>query len=91
MPIHIRIPSNLRSLSGGNSSVVVQAHSVDEALGALVESWPELRARIFAEPAQLHSFVNVFVGDRNIRDLDGLATPLRESTELLIVPALAGG
>ncbi len=96
MVVCIHIPSNLRPFSGGNSIVQVEANHVNQALELLVQSWPALRDRIYAEPSQLHSFINVFVGSRNIRDLNGLATALTDTqltapVELLIVPALAGG
>lgn len=91
MTIRIGVPSNLRAFANQQSSVEVNAQDVGEALRVLVEQFPELQGKLFSASGQLHSFINLFVNSRSIRDLDGLTTRLSGGETLLIVPALAGG
>ena len=91
MPVHISIPSNLRPHTSQLAKIEVEGSVVGPALQQLCAAHPDLRPKLFASDAELHSFINVFVNSRSIRDLDGLATPLAEGDTLLIVPALAGG
>jgi molybdopterin converting factor small subunit len=91
MSIAIHIPANLREFTGRQSKIEVQASEVATALEALCQCHPELRNKLLSADGELHSFINVFVDGRGIRDLNGLATKLVEGNALLIVPALAGG
>ncbi len=91
MTVRIRIPANLRQFSGGQAVVETQSQNVGAAIESLVEQWPGLRDKILDSEGQIHSFLNVFVGHRDIRDLNGVATALASNDELLVVPALAGG
>lgn len=85
------IPTALRKHTNGQNRVDVPAETVNSALEQLVAAHPNLRPSLFDDAGQLVSFVNVFVNDRNIRDLDNGATSLKESDEILLVPAIAGG
>lgn len=85
------IPTALRKHTGGTRDVAVNATTVDDALSQVVNAHPELKSSLFDESDQLVSYVNVFVNDRNIRDLQNGATPLSERDEILLVPAIAGG
>lgn len=91
MTMRVSIPSNLRAHCEQQSSVPVAGDTVAEVLEDLTTRFPELRSKLLSEERGLHSFINVFVNGRNIRDLQGLATGLSENDTLLIVPALAGG
>ncbi|PAY20523.1 molybdopterin synthase sulfur carrier subunit [Rhodopirellula sp. SM50] len=85
------IPTALRKHTDGQNHLCVTATTVEDALKQVVTTHPELRSSLFDDREQLVSFVNVFVNDRNIRDLENEATPLTESDEILLVPAIAGG
>ncbi|MEM9586772.1 MAG: MoaD/ThiS family protein [Planctomycetota bacterium] len=87
----IIIPTALRKHTGGASHVDVTAVSVASALQELVSIHPELRSSLLDDSGVLVSFVNVFVNDQNIRDLDDQSIALKESDEILLVPAIAGG
>lgn len=87
----IRVPTQLRSLTGGKGQVEVEAETVGEALKALDAAHPGFQDRLFDEAGNLRRFVNVFLADEDVRFLDGLATPLSGSQTLSIVPAVAGG
>ncbi len=91
MTIRIHIPSSLRESTEQRSQVDVSAATVGDAVQRLVASYPGLDGKLLSASGELHSFVNVFVGERNIRELQGLATGLSNGQTLLIVPALAGG
>ena len=91
MAVTVRIPSPLRRITGGAARVNATGSTVREALDSLVAAYPELGERVYDEQAQLRRFVNLFVGEEDIRFLDGLDTPLSDGAELSIVPAVAGG
>jgi sulfur-carrier protein len=91
MSLTIRIPTQLRSLTGGSGEVDVEAASVGEALKALDAAHPGLADRLFDDNGQLRRFVNVFLADEDVRFLDGLETPVAAGQTLSIVPAVAGG
>jgi len=90
MPI-LKIPSPLRSYTDGQVDVRVDGQNVGEALDSLVEKFPPLRPHLFNGDGKLRPFVNLFVDWHNVKDLDGLATPLADDTRVLLVPSIAGG
>lgn len=87
----IRIPAPLRVATDGEAEVAVEARDVREALEALQRRHPGVGDRLWAPDGRLHRFVNVFVGDEDVRDLRGLDTPLDPADVVAIVPAVAGG
>ncbi len=91
MPVTIRIPTQLRPLAGGNSTVTVTGSTVNEVLKGLEAAHPGFHDRLFDEAGKLRRFVNVFVAEEDIRFLDGLDTPVADGTTISIVPAVAGG
>lgn len=91
MAVTIRIPTQLRTLSGGAAEVSVEATTVAEALKALDTAHPGFAERLHDEAGGLRRFVNVFVAEEDIRFLDGLATPVSDGQTISIIPAVAGG
>jgi molybdopterin synthase sulfur carrier subunit len=91
MSVTVRIPTQLRTLTGGAGEVAVQGASVGEVLKALDAAHAGFADRLFDEGGNLRRFVNVFLADEDVRFLDGLATPVAEGQTLSIVPAVAGG
>lgn len=91
MTTQIRIPSSLRELTEQQAEIEVTANSVEAAIEELVDSFPRLEGKLLSSSGELHSFLNIFVGERNIRDMQGLATVIPSGQTLLIVSALAGG
>ena len=87
----VRIPTQLRTLTGGAGSVEVEGATVGEALKQLDAAHPGLAERLFDDDGALRRFVNVFLADEDVRFLDGLATPVTPGQTLSIVPAVAGG
>jgi adenylyltransferase/sulfurtransferase len=90
MSTTIHIPSALRSYVGDKPSVTVEARTVGEALSALTTGWPDLGRHIRDDAGRLRSFVNVYLGDEDIRHIGGEQAAL-EGRELTIVPSIAGG
>ena len=87
----LRIPTQLRPLTGGAGEVTVDGSTVGEALKALDAAHPGFAERLFDGDGNLRRFVNVFVADEDIRFLDGLETPVDDATTVSIIPAVAGG
>ncbi len=87
----IRIPAPLRPLTGGASEVDVEAATVGDALRRLGERHQDIVERILDDEGAPRPFVNIFLGDRNIRALGGLDAPLPSDSVISIVPAVAGG
>ncbi len=86
----IRIPTPLRAFTDGAADIDVAGGTVGEALVNLVDHHPELRAHLFNDD-ELRSFVNIFIGDEDIRFLQGLDTEIEATESLRIIPSIAGG
>ena len=91
MSVKVRIPTQLRTLTGGTGEVSVEGSTVGEVLKALDAAHEGFAERIFDDSGGLRRFVNVFLADEDVRFLDGLATPVPDGQTLSIVPAVAGG
>lgn len=87
----LKIPTPLRSYTGGRSDVPVQGGTVAEALDDLLGQFPALRPHLKTEDGHLRAFVNVFLDQNNVRDLEGMNTPLAPDATLRIIPSIAGG
>lgn len=90
MPATVRIPTPLRTLTGGEEQVRAEGATVQNLIDDLEKKHPGLRDRLLDEKG-VRRFVNIYVGDEDIRFLDGLATPVKDGEEISIVPAIAGG
>lgn len=86
----VRIPTPLRTLTGGEAAVTVDGATVGQLIENLEKAHPGMRDRLLDEKG-VRRFVNVYVGDEDIRFLDGLETAVEDGTEISIVPAIAGG
>ncbi|NJC97986.1 MAG: molybdopterin synthase sulfur carrier subunit [Anaerolineales bacterium] len=87
----LRIPTPLRTYTGGNSEVTVTGGKMSEAMNDLTTQFPAIRPHLFNEAGELRPFVNLFVGESNIRDLQGLETPIKGDDKILLIPSIAGG
>lgn len=90
MPV-LRIPTPLRAYTGGQSEVEVAGSNVAEALENLTSQYPALKTHLFNGNGELRPFVNLFLNEDNVRDLQGVETLLREEDRLMIIPSIAGG
>jgi molybdopterin converting factor small subunit len=91
MAVTVRIPTQLRELSGGNAEVSAEGGTLATVLAGLETAHPGFRERLFDDRGELRRFVNVFVDDEDIRFLDGVDTEVKDGATVSIVPAVAGG
>ena len=91
MSVTIVIPTPLRQFSDGKSEIEVDAATAGEALDKLTTQYAALRKHLYNDQGNLRNFVNVYVGDDDIRHLDGEATLVKSGETVMIVPSIAGG
>jgi len=87
----LRIPTPLRTYANGQNEVIVQGNNVGEAMQDLVTQFPALKKHLYNEAGELRPFVNIFLGDEDVRYLQGVDTPLQKGDKLMIIPSIAGG
>jgi len=90
MPI-LRIPTPLRSYTGNLAEVPVQGDTVAQAMESLMQLYPSLRLHLYNSEGHLRPFVNLFLGQENIKDLQGMGTPLKTDDRILLISSIAGG
>jgi len=86
----VLIPTALRKFTGEQAELAIPGTTAGEVLKALAAAHPGLGAQIL-DNGRIRGFVNVFVGDEDIRFLDGEATPVKGDDEITLIPAIAGG
>ena len=86
----VRVPPVLRTEAGGAREVEASGATVRELLEDLTSRVPALGGKVYAE-GELQSFVNVYVDGEDVRTRDGLETPVRDSSTVILLPAMAGG
>ena len=91
MPVTVRIPTPLRSITKGNAEVRAEGNSVGNIVEDLGRQFPGLRERLMDEAGELRRFINIYVNEEDIRFLDGKKTALKDGDQVSIVPAIAGG
>ena len=90
MSVTVRIPTPLRSLTAGEEQVSAQGDTVRAVIEDLESNHPGMKERLLDDKG-IRRFVNVYLGDEDVRFLDGLDTSLEAGDELSIIPAIAGG
>ena len=91
MSVSVRIPTILRTYTGGESEVSATGATLSEVLNDLDGTYSGIKGRILDESGELRRFVNVYVGNEDVRFLDSLATPTPDGTQISVIPAVAGG
>lgn len=91
MSASVRIPTILRTYTDGESEVTAQGGTLAAVLDDLDASYPGIKGRIVDEQSQLRRFINVYVGDEDVRFLDGLDTTVADGAQVSVIPAVAGG
>ena len=87
----LKIPTPLRSYTNGQAEITVKGGNVAEAMQDLVTQYPTLKPHLYSAEGRLRPFVNLFLGENNVNDLQGLETPLDEDARVLLIPSIAGG
>ena len=91
MTVSVRIPTILRTYTGGAAEVAADSGTLREVIAGLDASYPGIRGRIVDDSGQLRRFVNVYVGDEDVRFAQGLDTHVAAGTRVSVIPAVAGG
>ena len=91
MSVSVRIPTILRTYTGGESEVTATGETLGAVIDDLDASYSGIKGRILDESGQLRRFVNVYVGNDDVRFLDNLETPTPDGTQVSVIPAVAGG
>jgi MoaD family protein len=90
MSIEVRIPTILRTYTGGEKAVDASAESLSGLIEALEADHPGIKDRLI-DNGDLRRFVNVYVNDEDVRFTGSLETPLKDGDQVVILPAVAGG
>ena len=91
MSVSVRIPTILRTYTDGESEVSAEGATLAEVLDDLDSHYAGIRGRILDDQGALRRFVNVYVGNDDVRFLDNLETPTPDGTQISVIPAVAGG
>ena len=91
MSIEVRIPTILRTYTGGAKVVEASGATLDELFVDLDAQFAGLRGRLVTGEGQLHRFVNIYVNDEDVRFTGSLETPLKDGDSVTVLPAVAGG
>jgi sulfur-carrier protein len=91
MSVSVRIPTILRTYTGGESEVTADGDDLAAVLEDLDSNYSGIKGRIIDEQGELRRFVNVYVGNDDVRFLDNLATATPDGTQISVIPAVAGG
>ena len=91
MSVSVRIPTILRTYTGGESEVSASGETLAQVLDDLDAKFAGIKGRILDETGELRRFVNVYVGSEDVRFLESLATATPDGTQISVIPAVAGG
>ena len=91
MSLKVVIPTPLRKFTSGAEVVEIEASTVQDALEKLDSKYPGFRASVCDESGSLRRFINVYLDGEDVRFLENLATPVKDGSEIAIVPAISGG
>lgn len=91
MSVRVRIPSTLRSHTGGATQIELEATTVEQVLQGLDERFPALVPLLRDEDGALRPRVNIYVNDEHVRHRQDLQTPLRDGDQVYVTPIIMGG
>lgn len=91
MSATVRIPTILRSYTGGANEVTAEGSTLAEVLDSLESDHPGIKVRVLDDAGSLRRFVNVYVGDDDVRFIGGLEAAVPDGAKVSIIPAVAGG
>ena len=91
MAVSILVPAALRAYTERQAEIEVEGSTAGEAIADLAAKYPDIRKHIYKDDDNLRDFINVFIGDTNIKELNGLKTQIKDGDSVMLVPAIAGG
>ncbi len=91
MSVTVRVPTILRTYTGGAAEVSAEGETLSAVIDDLERNHPGIRGRVVDESGKLRRFVNVYVGDEDVRFAEGLETKTPDGSSVSVIPAVAGG
>jgi sulfur-carrier protein len=91
MSVDVRVPTILRSFTGGQKAVQGTGDTLADLLTDLDAQYPGIKGRLLTDEGSLHRFVNIYINDEDVRFQGGLDAKLNSGDEVTILPAVAGG
>lgn len=91
MAVTVRLPGALRDTVGGANKVTAEGSTLDLLLADIERRHPGFRSRVADDAGGLRTYVNVYIGDTDAREIGGLAAPVPDGAEVMVIPAMAGG
>jgi adenylyltransferase/sulfurtransferase len=91
MPVTIIIPTALRVFTDRQKEFEAKGSTVGEAILDFAAAYPDIKTHLYDDNRVLRSFINIYLGETNIRDLDRVRTRIKDGDTLMLVPAIAGG
>jgi len=91
MAVSVLVPAALRAYTERQAEIEVAGSTAGEVIADLAAKYPDIRKHIYKDDDNLRDFINVFIGDTNIKELNGLTTQIKDGDTVMLVPAIAGG
>lgn len=91
MSVTVRLPGALRDATGGQTKVEAHGRTLADVIADVERRHPGFRGRIIDETGRLRSYVNIYIGDDDARSKGGTDAPVPDGTEVMVIPAMAGG
>jgi adenylyltransferase/sulfurtransferase len=91
VPVTIIIPTALRVFTDRKKEFEANGSTVGDAILDFAAAYPDIKTHLFDDNGELRSFLNIYLGETNIRNIDGIKTPIKDGDTLMLVPAIAGG
>jgi molybdopterin converting factor small subunit len=91
MPITVRLPGALRDATGGLTKLEANGRTLADVIADIDRRHPGFRGRVLDETGRLRSYVNVYIGEDDARSKGGMDAPVPEGSEVMVIPAMAGG
>jgi len=91
MAVSILVPAALRAYTERQAEIEVKGATAGQVIADLAAKYPDIRKHLYKDDENLRDFINVYIGDTSIKELDGLQTPVKDGDSVMLVPAIAGG
>ena len=91
MAVTVRLPGSLRDAVGGTTKVAASGATLGDVIADIDRRYPGFRSLIVDDGGRIKTYVNVYIGDEDARAHGGLSAPVREGSEVMLIPAMAGG
>jgi molybdopterin converting factor small subunit len=91
MSVTVRLPGALRDATGGQTKMEATGRTLADVISDIDRRHPGFRGRVVDESGQLRTYVNVYIGEEDARASGGTAAPVPEGSEVMVIPAMAGG